>query len=63
MREQTEWKELTEHGFASIAGSSKEQIIIQSKHFLNSSFTGEAALYGDGKAGEKIAGILENYLN
>lgn len=63
MREQTEWKELVEHGFATIAGSSKEQIIMQSKQFMNSSFSGDAVLYGDGKAGEKIANILENYLN
>lgn len=63
MREQTEWKELVEHGFASIAGSSTTQIMAAANRFLANSFTGEAALYGDGKAGEKIANILEKYLN
>jgi UDP-GlcNAc3NAcA epimerase len=63
MREQTEWKELVEHGFATIAGSNKEQIILQSQNFISNHFTSDIALYGDGNAGEKIANILENYLN
>lgn len=63
MREQTEWKELTEHGFASIAGSSKEQIILQAENFMTKTFTNSAGLYGDGKAGEKITGILEKHFN
>lgn len=63
MREQTEWIELVEHGFATIAGSNKEQIILQSQNFISNHFTSDIALYGDGNAGEKIANILENYLN
>ena len=63
MREQTEWKELVEHGFATIAGSDTRHILTQANEFLTGSFTGEAALYGDGKAGENIANILEKYLN
>ena len=63
MREQTEWKELVEHGFATIAGSNKERIILQSQNFISNHFTSDIALYGDGKAGKKIATILENYLN
>ena len=63
MREQTEWKELVERGFATIAGSNKEQIILQSQNFISNHFTSDIALYGDGNAGEKIANILENYLN
>lgn len=63
MREQTEWKELTEHGFALIAGSNKEQIILQAENFMTKTFTNTAELYGDGKAGEKITGILEKHFN
>jgi UDP-GlcNAc3NAcA epimerase len=63
MREQTEWTELIENGFASIAASNREQIVSQAKYFMNNSFTGAASLYGDGNAGEKIAAILKNHLN
>jgi len=63
MREQTEWTELVENGFASIAASNKAQIVSQAKYFMNNGFTGAASLYGDGNAGEKIAAILKNHLN
>ncbi|CAN5204319.1 UDP-N-acetylglucosamine 2-epimerase (non-hydrolyzing) [soil metagenome] len=63
MREQTEWKELTENGFAAIAGSNKEKIISLAKSFIEASFTEKPGLYGNGKAGEQIAGLLDKYLN
>lgn len=63
MREQTEWTELVTNGFAAIAGSDKEKIITISTQFLKSSFTDKPGLYGNGNAGEKIAGILEKHFN
>lgn len=63
MREQTEWKELVENGFAAIAGSSKEKIIHLANSFLHGYFSSGDSLYGDGNAGEKIANILEKHLN
>jgi len=63
MREQTEWVELVQHGFAAIAGSDTKKITDIAHGFLQSMFRDKAGLYGDGRAGEKIVNILESHLN
>ncbi|CAN5559284.1 UDP-N-acetylglucosamine 2-epimerase (non-hydrolyzing) [soil metagenome] len=63
MREQTEWIELVDNGFAAIAGSNTEQIITLANKFIAASFVSENSLYGDGNAGGIIATILEKHLN
>jgi len=63
MREQTEWVELLNNGYADIAASDTKKITEIANRFLHSSFEDKESLYGDGSAGEKIINILEQYTN
>jgi len=55
LREQTEWVELAENGFNIVAGHSKDSIL-QAFHELQKKESDfKIDLFGDGKAGEKIA--------
>ncbi len=62
LREQTEWVELVENGYAALAGSDSQLITSIAQAFLAKEFTGSNALYGNGNAGETIAGIIEHKL-
>ena len=62
LREQTEWVELVENGYAALAGSDRQFITSIAQAFLAKEFTGSNALYGNGNAGETIAGIIEHKL-
>lgn len=52
-REETEWVELVEHGFAKVVGSNETQILAAFKEFENSTKDFSTALYGN-DVGEKI---------
>ncbi len=60
LREETEWIELVENHCSFLAGSDKEKIIQMAQVFLSKSFPLTSALYGDGRAGEKIARTLSS---
>ena len=61
IRDETEWTELVDHGFARISGSDKHQIIADS-HFLKNRDTDFSInLYGD-RVGEKIHDAICNLL-
>lgn len=59
LREQTEWVELVEHNCNIIAGTDVTSIINAVDTFSSKKFQHNLSLYGDGNAGEKIAGLLE----
>ncbi len=52
-REETEWVELVEHGFATISGSDSQKLVKDYKKFLKVKKSFEIPLYGD-HVGEKI---------
>lgn len=54
MREETEWVELVENGFNSIAGSNKELIIQLIHKYKNKVIDFSMNLYGNGNSAEKI---------
>ncbi len=60
-REQTEWVELVEHGYNTIAGTDTTKIIQLAEIALKSSFPEKINLYGNGKACENICKALLNY--
>lgn len=62
LREQTEWVELIENNYAVLAGSDEETIVKSATNLLGRAFTVKSVLYGDGKAGEKIASLIQNFL-
>jgi UDP-GlcNAc3NAcA epimerase len=57
-REQTEWVELVEHGYNTIAGTDTTKIIQLSESALKSSFPEKINLYGNGNACENICKAL-----
>lgn len=60
-REQTEWVELVENGYNSIAGTNTEKIIQLAQNALSASFPQKINLYGNGSACENIcSALLEN---
>jgi len=63
LREQTEWVELYENGFCELAGSDSKKITDIANKFSQKVFIDKQGLYGEGKAGEKIVEILEQYTN
>lgn len=63
MREQTEWVELMLNGFCEIAGSDTKKITDIAGRLLKTPFIDAPGLYGDGRAGEKIADVLEKCFN
>lgn len=60
-REQTEWVELVEHGYNTIAGTDTIKIIQLAEIALKSSFPEKINLYGNGNACENICKALLNY--
>ena len=60
-REQTEWVELIEKGYNSIAGTNTEKIIQLAKKALSASFPEKINLYGNGNASHNVCiALLEN---
>ncbi len=60
LREETEWMELIDHGFNKLAGASYEIILELEESFMRTDISDEVKLYGDGRAGEKIVGIISS---
>ena len=59
LREETEWVELTQHGFNKIAGSNNSQIIENAEFMLSKTdFNFDLNLYGNGIAGKTIVETL-----
>lgn len=58
MREQTEWRELVEHDYNRIVGTSKVRILDGVEYFLKKSFVKNSSFYGGGKAAETIVNHL-----
>jgi len=58
LRDETEWVELVEHGFNSLAGAETDNIYDAYKAIIQTDLDFNIKLYGDGKAGEKIIKIL-----
>jgi UDP-GlcNAc3NAcA epimerase len=59
MRDETEWVELVEHGFNSLAGAETENIYDAYKAIIEIDLDFNIELYGDGKAGERIVDFLK----
>jgi len=58
LRDETEWVELVEVGVNVLTGAESERILIAESKITQMLNTDQHNLYGDGDAGEKIAGIL-----
>jgi len=59
LRDETEWVELVEHGFNSLAGAETENMYDAYKAIVETDLDFNIELYGDGNAGEKIVGFLK----
>jgi UDP-GlcNAc3NAcA epimerase len=59
MRDETEWVELVEHGFNSLAGAETENIYDAYKASIEIDLDFNIELYGDGKAGEWVVDFLK----
>lgn len=60
LREDTEWCELIGQGINTLAGSDSKKIVEAFHRFYGKEFAKIKPLYGDGKAGERIARIVVN---
>ena len=58
LREETEWVELVDGGFARLVGADRDAIVREAATFLGRPLTGAADLYGDGHAGDRIVAAL-----
>jgi len=58
LREETEWTELVDHGFNIVLGTSPEEIAAACDEFRRRQLDWDIALYGDGKAADKIVNTL-----
>ena len=59
MDRQTEWLEAVDEGWAVIAGPDRNEILKWLKDFPRPKSNGK--VFGDGKAAERIVGIIEEY--
>lgn len=62
LREQTEWVELVEHGFNRLAGANAEAIYNAFSEMINKKTNFDIDLYGNGKASERIAHYIKQWL-
>jgi len=62
LREQTEWVELVEHGFNRLAGANADVIYNAFYEMVNKKSNFDIDLYGNGKASERIADYLKQWL-
>lgn len=58
LRPETEWVELVEHGWAVLADADPRRIAEACAHFLGTERPQAPALYGDGRAAERICQVL-----
>ncbi len=58
LRDETEWVELVDEGFNTLAGADRGRIIEAEKRLNAAGLDFSKMLYGDGRAGEKIVRIL-----
>jgi UDP-GlcNAc3NAcA epimerase len=58
LREETEWVELVEGGFARLVGADRAAIAREARAFLGRPLADPPPLYGDGRAGEAIVTAL-----
>lgn len=58
LRDQSEWVELVNHGYAWLAGANNAQILAAFNSLLHQQFTRKHQFYGGGQAAQTIAGIL-----
>ena len=63
LREQTEWVELVEHGFNTIAGTNTKNIVDAYSSMINKESDFAVDLYGNGKASSVIAAAIEKHLS
>jgi len=61
MRDETEWVELVEYGFNSLAGAETESIHVAYKDIIETELDFNIELYGDGEAGKRIVDFLKYY--
>ena len=59
-RDQTEWTELVEVGANKLVGANYDLIVAGWEEFKTTNFSGNTALYGNGKACENIVKALLN---
>lgn len=60
LRNETEWRELTESGYNLLVGADEEKLIKGVEQMIQQKGTFDEPLYGDGKAAEKIAAFFVN---
>ena len=58
LREETEWVELTEHGFNRIVGLETDRIVNAAREMFEANLCFDLELYGSGDAGKKIVAVL-----
>ncbi len=58
IREQTEWKELVNHGYNTLTGSDSNEIMDAVNHFSSKNFIKEHDFYGGGNASSRIIEAL-----
>ena len=58
LRDETEWVELTEHGFNVVAGANQDRILSEAKKISQKSANFDIDLYGQGKAAENIVRVI-----
>ena len=58
VRDETEWVELVENGFAEIVGSDSKRIVSAFEKFAQKQSNFEIDLYGEGRVGERIYGEI-----
>ncbi len=61
LRDETEWVELTEHGYNTLVGVNEKKITGAFQQRVNEHFVNKQSLYGDGNASQKIARIIREY--
>ena len=59
LREETEWVELTDAGFAALGGIDPDSILIAAQRMLTVNISEQSYIYGDGKASEAICREIE----
>jgi UDP-GlcNAc3NAcA epimerase len=59
MRDQTEWVELVDNGFNTLVGADKDKLLRAAEAVNSREYDFSIPLYGDGKAGEKIAKSIQ----
>jgi UDP-GlcNAc3NAcA epimerase len=62
LRDETEWVELTDHGYNTLVGVNEKKITVAFQQKINEQFINKESLYGDGNASQKITRKIQEYL-